>query len=102
MDTLNLNIMDALDLLDELNEELRHELISSLIEMLTQYSQKVFFDWQPKVDISKFTDFSEYLQAENNLLQSCFAAEMSPFGDMVRETLGQSPLRDTTKVIFLS
>ena len=88
MKALNINIMEALELLDELNEELRNELISNMIEMLTPYSRKAFLDWQASVDTSQFEDFLEYLRAENNFLQSCFAAEMSPFGDIVRETLG--------------
>jgi hypothetical protein len=89
--------MDAIELLDELDEDQRNELLKPIFENLTQISHYVILEYQLNWN-DKNGSFKEFVKGQNDVIKECIRAEMTGFGKHVREGEGLTPLENLTEL----
>jgi len=90
-------IMDAIELLDELSEDQRDELLKPILENLSQVSHYVILEFQLNWDEEKGS-FIEFVRAQNAVIKECINAELTGFGKRVREMEGLPILENSTEL----
>ena len=87
--------MDALELLDELVEDQRDELLRPIFENLTRISHNVILEFQEHWG-DENGSLRDFVHGQNLVIRECIKAEMTGFGRMVRKEEGLPPLENGT------
>ena len=90
-------VMDAIELLDELAEDQRDELLRPLLGNLTQSSHYAILEFQLNWT-EESGSFKDFLKGQNAVIKECIRAEMTEFGKVVRKMEGLRPLESVTEI----
>ena len=90
-------IRDVVELLDDLNEEQRDELLKPVLENLTQTSHYAILEFQLNWN-EENGSFKDFIKGQNAVIKECIKIEMTEFGKIVRKMEGLRPLENVTEV----
>jgi|NGEPerStandDraft_6_1074524.scaffolds.fasta_scaffold19632_2 hypothetical protein len=90
-------IRDVVELLDDLTEEQRDELLKPVLENLTQTSHYAILEFQLNWN-EENGSFKDFIKGQNAVIKECIKIEMTEFGKIVRKMEGLRPLENVTEV----
>ncbi|MEM3091781.1 MAG: hypothetical protein QXD05_01470 [Candidatus Pacearchaeota archaeon] len=92
-----MTLREAIEILDELDSDLREYLITEIIDKLTYVSLNTMMEAYIEWDNEKQDE--EFKEKETMLLKECIAIEMTTFGSILRELENLPPLKFETKIL---
>jgi hypothetical protein len=90
-------IRDVVELLDDLTEEQRDELLKPVLENLTQTSHYAILEFQLNWN-EENGSFKDFIKGQNAVIKECIKIEMTEFGKIARKMEGLRPLENVTEV----
>ena len=96
-----MTVEEILDILDQLGDDEREEVLRPLIQSFTKVSLVAMKEVQDRCKTME-QDYSHFIKVQNSMIRQCVEMEVSDLGKMFRNQAGEPPLTMETDVGFLA